>query len=356
MTRPTRIQIDQTALIHNLGQVKAHAPHSKIIAMVKANAYGCGIASVIPTLESGVDAFGVASLEEALAIRALGSRKDCILFQGIFSPDELQPALLSNIQIVIHQRHQLEWLMNSSLTAPLKVWVKVDTGMHRLGFEPNEVNGIIQSLRTCSWVHPDIGLMSHFACADEVDNPTNFTQIKRFNHLQLPKAHYIRSFANSAAILSLPESHADAVRPGIMLYGVSPFVDKTGLDIGLLPVMHFSSAISAIHYYPPFSPVGYGASWQSEQPSIIGVVPAGYGDGYPRHIKNGQVWINGCIVPVVGRVSMDMLTIDLTSCPHVKVADRVELWGSHIPVETVAKKADTIAYELLCKVAPRVRS
>ncbi len=328
----------------------------KIIAMVKANAYGCGIASVISALESDVDAFGVASLEEALSIRALGSRKDCVLFQGIFNSDELKPVYQNNFQIVIHQHHQLKWLVNTALPAPVKVWVKVDTGMHRLGFEPHEIHSIMQILQVCPWVHREIGLMSHFACADEVGNPVNQAQLNAFNQLLLPKGDYIRSIANSAAILTLPESHADVVRPGIMLYGISPFPDKIGLEIGLLPVMHFNSAISAIHHFPPYSPIGYGASWQSPKPSIIGVVPAGYGDGYPRHIDGGEVWINGDIVPIVGRISMDMLTIDLTMSPNAKVNDRVELWGSHIPVETVAKKADTIAYELLCKVAPRVRT
>ncbi len=172
----------------------------------------------------------------------------------------------------------------------------------------------------------------------------------------MPSKKFIKSIANSAAILALPETHADLVRPGIMLYGVSPFPNQTGQELGLIPVMRFISALSSIHHYPAGVAVGYGGSWQTSKPSIIGVVAAGYGDGYPRHIsQNTPVWVNGQQVTIVGRVSMDMLTIDLTDCPDVKMGTPVELWGQHIPVEAIALSSGTIAYELLCQFSPRVR-
>jgi alanine racemase len=355
VTRPTRVLLDHTALIHNVKQIRAYAPGKKIIAMVKANAYGCGLSEVIPQIDSYVDAFGVASLQEALAVRSLGSRNDCILFQGVFSLDEFNYVAKENLQCVIHQEQQLRWLLHTPLSKKIKIWLKVNTGMHRLGFEPDKINDVIAALRECSWVDNEIGLMSHFACADEQDHPANKQQLDIFNNINCSKDSIVRSIANSAAIISFPESHADVIRPGIMLYGVSPFAGKSGIELGLLPVMQLISAVSAIHHYPPNSPVGYGGTWQSNKPAIIGVLPVGYGDGYPRHITNAHVWIRGMLVPVVGRISMDMLTVDLTSCPDVVAGEQVELWGKNLAVEDVAKKAGTIAYELLCQMAPRVR-
>lgn len=356
MARPTRILIDAHALLHNVNRVKHHAPNKKIIAMVKANAYGCGLALVLPILDEHVDAFGVASLEEALILRGLGCERDCILFQGIFSADELPRVSAHNLQCVIHQARQLDWLLETPLPTKIKIWVKVDTGMHRLGFDPKDVPAVMQALQSCPWVDENIGLMTHLACADEPTQPSNHAQLQKFDAMPNFGVNIAYSMANSAAIMALPEMHADVVRPGLMLYGVSPFPNQTSRELNLLPVMRFVSAISAIHHYPPHSPVGYGGSWQSDKASIIGVVAAGYGDGYPRHIAaNTLVWVNGFTVPVVGRVSMDMLTVDLTSCPNVSIGDAVELWGQNVPIETVAKSAGMIPYELLCHVSARVR-
>ena len=356
MSRPTYIHVDTAALLHNVSRVKQCAPGKKIIAMVKANAYGCGLSVIIPELDGYVDAFGVACLEEAMAIRALGSRSDCILIQGVFSPDELHFAASNRFQCVVHQRQQLQWILTTPLASKIKVWVKVDTGTHRLGFEPKEITGILTALRACPWIDDELGVMTHLACADETEQSYNQTQLHCFNALELTGTTIIRSMANSAAILALPDTHADVVRPGIMLYGVSPFVNHIGSDLSLMPVMHLISAISAIHHYPPYARIGYGGTWQSDKPTIIGVVPVGYGDGYPRRIAaHTPTWVNGFIAPVVGRVSMDMLTIDLTHCLSAKEGDRVELWGQHIPVEIVAKSAGTIAYELMCHIASRVR-
>jgi alanine racemase len=356
MTRPTRVHIEPSALLHNVNQVKRHAPGKKIIAMVKANAYGCGLENVVPVLEEQVDAFGVACLEEALAIRALGIGRDCILFQGIFTPDELHLVANYNFQCVIHEPCQLKWLLETPLTSKINIAVKVNTGMSRLGFEPHEIYEVLKSLQACPWVFPTIALITHLSSADDPSHSVNQNQLRLYNELNLPPGYFTRSIANSAAIFQLPDTHADVVRPGIMLYGVSPFPKQTGSEIGLMPVMHFMSAISAIHRYPPHTPIGYGGSWQSNKATTIGIVPAGYGDGYPRHIgDNTPVWVNGRQAPVVGRVSMDMLTIDLSDCPNVVVGTPVELWGRHIPVETVAASAGTIAYELLCQVTARVR-
>lgn len=356
MSRPTRVHIDATALLHNLRRVKQCAPGKQIVAMVKANAYGCGLSEVLPVLEGQVDAFGVACIEEAVAIRQWGSVSECILFQGVFSREELPIMADNNLQCVIHHQEQLDWICSTKLSKKIKVWVKVNTGMHRLGFFPQEVNEVIHRLLSCSWVHDEIGLMTHLASADEPECPTNQEQLLCFNQLSFSNIKLVRSIANSAAIMALPETHEDVVRPGIMLYGVSPFSNQVGADLGLVPVMRLMSAISAIHHYPAHARIGYGGTWQSDRPTIIGVVAVGYGDGYPRHIQaNTPTWVNGHIAPVVGRVSMDMLTIDLTHCPGIKVGDAVELWGRHIPVEVVARSAGTIAYELLCQMAPRVR-
>lgn len=356
MARQTRVVCSAEALLHNLKQVTLAAPHQKIMAMVKANAYGCGITNVIPVLEGRVDAFGVAFFEEAMAIRHLGSRTDCVLLEGVFSPDEYLLAAMSGFHCVIHQKHQLNWLLSTSLKVPIRVWVKVDTGMHRLGFAPNEVSDVLATLQACPWVAPELGLMTHFASADEIGNESNGIQLQQFKQLQLSDVHLIRSLANSAAILSLPQAHADVVRPGIMLYGVSPFNGRTGSELGLKPVMQFVSAISTIHHYPENSPVGYGGTWSSNKSSIIGIVPVGYADGYPRGIRpNTPTWVNHSIAPIVGRVSMDMMAIDLTDLPHSNVGDAVELWGQNVPIETIAQSAGTIAYELLTKITPRVR-
>ena len=354
MARPTRVYIDKLALLHNVQRVRDYAPDKKIIAMVKANAYGCGLSVAVPILDNHVDVLGVACLEEALAIRALGSLSQCILMQGLFSADELPVVARHGFQCVVHQSNQLQWILDTPLAQPIKVWVKVDTGMHRLGFDPIEVGNVMRALQACPWVQAEVGLMTHLACADEPNHADNLMQLQCFNALPDFGEHIVRSIANSAAIMALPDMHADVVRPGLMLYGVSPFANQTGVDLGLMPVMRFESAVTVIHHFPPHARIGYSGTWQSSMPSRIGIVAAGYGDGYPRHIDSGTpVWINGVRAPIVGRISMDMMTVDLTNCPDVCVGDRVELWGQHVPVEQVAKSAGTIPYELLCQVTER---
>lgn len=356
MSRPTSLIIEPSALLHNVKQIKYYAPGKQIIAMLKANAYGCGVQQIAPHLEGQVQAFGVACIEEALVIHSLGVRTPCILFEGVFSPEEYKIAVEHDFACVIHQERQLRWLLNTPLDRPIKIWIKVNTGMHRLGFDLSQLQEIKAYLLACPWVLQDIGLMTHLACADKPEREENAQQIALFQ--QIDKSEFSQcSMANSAAIIALPQTHYDAVRPGIMLYGVSPIAGAVSLDLGLMPVVRFMTGITAIRQYPSGSPIGYGGIWKCSKPSVIGLVAAGYGDGYPRHISaNTPVWIRGREVKIVGRVSMDMLTVDLTDHPDIQEGDAVELWGKHVLVERIADSAGTIGYELLCQMAQRVRS
>jgi alanine racemase len=355
MPRPTRLIIDSSALLHNVRFIKRRALGKQIYAMVKANAYGCGIKAVAPLLDGQVDALGVASLEEALTIRDLGVRTPCILVQGVFTPQEFITASLNQTMCVIHHDQHIQWLLNTPLPHPIKLWVKVNTGMNRLGFKIDEVEQVLTALIACSWVDKNIGLMTHMACADEPERSENTKQVQLFEGIIHPGIG-LKSMANSAVIIAHPEWHADVVRPGIMLYGVSPIANQIGQALGLRPVARFMSAITAIHPIAADESVGYSGTWKSQKPSVIGVVAAGYGDGYPRHISpHTPVWVNGHKVPIVGRVSMDMLTIDITNHPDVALGDEVELWGAHVPIEAVAESAGTIGYELLCQMTERMR-
>ncbi len=358
MARPTRIEVDTDALRHNVMRVKAEAPGRKIIAMVKANAYGCGVSAVVPTLEPHVDAFGVACLEEARVRRQFTSRP-CVLLQGVFQKKELFDLSDAGFEPLVHHLEQLAWILETPLPKAIRVWVKVDTGMHRLGFDVQTAGRVIEALQACPWVDESLGVMTHLASADEPHHPQNKAQLELFKQLHLAQGVVVQSISNSAAILSCPEALADVVRPGIMLYGVSPFQQQTGLSLDLKPVMHFISEITAIHTYAPGARVGYGGTWEAKRTSKIGVVAVGYGDGYPRHVAPGTpVLIHGQHVPIVGRVSMDMLTVDLTDYEAADIAlgTRVELWGAHLPVEHIARAAGTIGYELICQISPRVRA
>jgi alanine racemase len=357
MARPTRIEVDVHALQHNVLRVKRDAPGRQIIAMVKANAYGCGVSAVVPALDAHVDAFGVACLEEARVLRKFTTRA-CVLLQGVFQKKELFNLADAAFEPVVHQLEQLQWILDTPLPQPIRVWIKVDTGMHRLGFDIQVAEDVIAALQACPWVDDNLGVITHLASADEPSNPQNKAQIALFNKLKLPK-NITQSISNSAAILSCPEALADVVRPGIMLYGVSPFAEQEGVSLNLKPVMQFVSEITAIHTYASGARVGYGGTWEATRTSKIGVVAVGYGDGYPRHVApDTPVFINGQYVPVVGRVSMDMLTVDLTDydAANIEVGTRVELWGEHLPVERIARAADTIGYELICQISPRVRA
>ncbi|MDP3559950.1 MAG: alanine racemase [Legionellaceae bacterium] len=350
----TYIDVHLPSLMHNLALVRRLAPNSACVAMVKADAYGCGVQKIAPQLEGNVDALGVARIEEALQLRRMGITTPIVVFQGVLHSNQWPLFAEHQCAVVLHHADQLRSFLNSPLSRAISVWVKVNTGMHRLGFSADEVLEVVEILQSCPWVAKPIKILTHFACADEPENALNQKQIENFEALKFPRENIEYSMANSAAILAFPESHADWVRPGIMLYGVSPFADRSAQSLGLRPVMCLSAEISALQTCAVGDTVGYGATWQAKRVSRIGVVQIGYGDGYPRHVAPGTpVWIHGQEIPIVGRISMDSLTIDLTDYPHVGLYDRVELWGPHLAVERIAKMANTSPYELLCQVISR---
>lgn len=350
------------ALAHNLNIAKQAAPNSKVIAICKANGYGHGLVATAKAL-SAADCLGVARIEEALQLRATGITQPIVLLEGIFSAQELIEAEQHQLIVCIHQQWQLDIIKQDSSGCKLNVWLKVDTGMTRLGFAPSEIVEVLEQIANLPQINQQVCIVSHFACADEPNHPSINQQIESYQAcmqqaLQVADKLGIqleRSMANSAASLTLPDCQHDFIRPGIMLYGVSPLANMIGKQHNLLPVMQLTSKLISIKAIEPRTSVGYGATWHSNKATRIGVVAIGYGDGYPRHAKNGTpVWINGRVVPVVGRVSMDMITVDLGEKPQERIGDTVELWGDNLPIEHVAEHSSTIAYELLCQITARV--
>ncbi len=323
------------------------------MAVVKANGYGHGLLNVAKCLKSA-DGFGLARLEEALELRAGGVMAKLLLLEGFFRASDVATLVEHDIDTVVHHESQLEMLEAAELTKPVTVWMKIDTGMHRLGFTLDQFEAIYQRLMACPNVAKPIHLMTHFACADEPDNSATAEQARRFS--QLTKAlPGDRTLANSAATLYWPTTQADWIRPGIALYAVSPVVGDLGRNHGLEPAMELVSQLIAVRDHKAGDPVGYGSYWHAKQDTKLGVVAIGYGDGYPRNAPEGTpVWVNGRLVPVVGRVSMDMLTVDLGIDATDKVGDTAVLWGKALPVEEVAEHIGTIAYELVTKLTPRV--
>lgn len=352
MTRPARVVIDTAALRHNLSRIRKLAPDSKVMAIVKADAYGHGVERVVNTLASA-DAFAVACLEEAEQLRTIGVTKPVLLLEGPYSGKELKQIHVLNLDIVVHHELQLQMLEQSRLPSPINVWLKIDSGMHRLGFKPEDADPVWQRLISCDAVVNPPRLMTHFATANERNNPMTMEQLKVFNetcgHIDVE-----RSLANSAAIIAWPDTHAEWVRPGLMLYGVSPMQDSTSADHDLLPVMSLVSELISVKSLKRGDPVGYGASWQCPEDMMIGIVAAGYGDGYPRHADSGTpILINSQRASTIGNISMDMLAVDLRSVNNARVGDPVELWGEYLPIEEIAQYAGTVPYELLCGVHKR---
>lgn len=355
MTRPTQAVIDTMALRANLAKVRACAPEQHIMAVIKADAYGHDVLKIANALNGLTDAFAVCCLEEALELRSAGIAQPIVLLEGFFKADELPVISAQALHVVVHTSNQVNDLRQTELPKPIHVWIKVDTGMHRLGFMPTDVPTVYQNLQQAPQVAAPVRLMSHLACADDRHEPKTTKQTQRF--LSLVSALKAEaSLANSAGILGWPQTHVGWVRPGIMLYGVSPFINSMAKEEGLQPVMQLQSILISVKRCRQGDSIGYGASWRCPQAMPIGVVAAGYADGYPRHAPAGTpVLVNGRRVPLIGRVSMDMLTVDLRSQPSARVGDPVVLWGKHLPVEEVASHAGTIAYELLCHINPRVR-
>ena len=352
MSRATEALIDLQALEANLHTVRHHAPASRILAVVKADGYGHGLLRTARALVDA-DAFGVSCMEEARLLREGGVEAPVVLLEGFFERDEVSEAADLALIPVIHHPWQLAALESARPGRPLTVILKIDTGMHRLGFPPEEAAAAHARLQACAVVE-EIQLMTHLACADQRDSDATLRQLDVFAEATAGLAG-ARSIANSAAILQWPASHGDWVRPGLMLYGASPFEDTVGRDEGLPPVMTLRSRLISVRHCRRGDAVGYGGAWQCPCDMPVGVVAAGYGDGYPRSAAPGTpVLVNGQRTPLVGRVSMDMLCVDLRDQPHARVGDEVELWGASLPVEEVARCAGTIPYELLCGVTRRV--
>ncbi|WP_137225308.1 alanine racemase [Shewanella sp. MEBiC00475] len=361
-----RAEISRSALQSNLVQLRLIAPNSKVMAVVKANGYGHGLLNVAESVgllnaaetvgmySGSADGFGLARLEEALQLRDGGVKGKLLLLEGFFRQSDLPTLVTHNIDTVVHHESQLQMLETIKLEKPVTVWIKIDTGMHRIGFTLDRFDSIYQRLLACPQVAKPIHLMTHFACADEPDNTLTQTQMDAFEQ-RIKGLKGDRTLANSAGTLFWPSSQADWIRPGIALYGVSPVVGDRGVNHRLIPAMELVSNLIAVREHKAGDSVGYGAFWTAKQDTRLGVVAIGYGDGYPRNAPEGTpVWINGRRVPIVGRISMDMLTVDLGANAADKVGDNVQLWGKALAVEEVAEYIGTIAYELVTKLTPRV--
>lgn len=353
--RSAQADIDLAALKHNLQQVRLLTPGAKVLAMIKSDGYGHGAVRVARALNTA-DGFGVASVGEAVLLRQAGIPQTIMVMSHFSRQKDLTAINEFNLGIVLHHPHQLTLLAQQNWRQPLTLWIKIDTGMHRLGFLPDEVLALWQHLQTLSWVKHPIGIMTHLACADEDDQSLTDKQVKIFADTVAPFPGEC-SVANSAAILRYPKIQQHWVRPGIMLYGVSPFGSGTGTDFSLQAVMTLRSHLIAVKWLQSGDAVGYGATWTCPEPMPVGVVAIGYGDGYPRHAVSGTpVLVNGVKCPLIGRVSMDLISVDLRPCPDAKIEDPIVLWGQGLPIEIVARSAGTIDYELLCHMnSERVR-
>ena len=344
--------IDLHALSNNYQLIKSLSPDAKILAVLKANGYGHGLERIANALPDA-DAFGVARIDEALALRAAGIEKPIVLLEGFFAKEDIETLSANNLQTIVHNEQQLSAIVNANVDSPLKVWLKIDTGMHRLGINPEQLARFYQALIQSKNVQQPIILMSHLGCADDKNNPKTSQQISLFNELTsaLPSE---KSMANSAGVLQWPESHYQWIRPGLLMYGVSPLAAGINIE-GIEPVMTLQSSLISVREIAAGESVGYSGTWTSEKNTRIGVVAIGYGDGYPRHAANGTpVLINGRRVPLIGRVSMDMISVDLGENSLDQVGDIATLWGKGLAVEEVANLATTIPYELLCNITRRV--
>ena len=351
--RPLVATVDLTALRHNYLLAKQCAPQRQAFAVVKANAYGHGAREAVMALREIADGFAVACLEEAEEVRLSAPNARILLLEGCFEPAEYGRAAELGLDVAIQDRRQADWLLSTNLSRPLNVWLKLDSGMHRLGFAPGDLRECHAQLKGQPGVG-ELNLISHFACADERSHRLTEVQLERYSEL-LALAFDNCSLANSAAVLTLPQAHMAWIRPGIMLYGATPFAELSAQELGLRPVMTLTGALIAVRDVAIGESVGYGAGWVAQRASRIGTVSCGYADGYPRSAPSGtSVVIHGQRVPLAGRVSMDMLAVDLTDLPQAQLGDAVELWGAQMPIDELAQACGTIGYELLTKVTGRV--
>lgn len=349
MPRPIQARISLSALEHNL-QVARRASRSRILAVIKANAYGHGLLRAAEALNAA-DGFGVLDIGDAVRLREAGFRQTILLLEGCFTADDFAAVARYDLASVIHSPQQIAMLGAFPRRGALHVWLKVNSGMNRLGFAPQETSAVLETLKG----HPavrEITLMTHFACADEATGVS--AQLDAFNTLTAPW-RLPRSLANSAALLRYPETHGDWVRPGIMLYGASPFAETSAHQLGLRAAMTLSSEIISVRELKAGERIGYGGLFSAESTMRVGTVACGYADGYPRHAPSGTpILVEGQRTRTLGRVSMDMLSVDLSKLPAASVGSGVTLWGEDMPVEEVALAAGTISYELLCALTARV--
>ncbi|SDS61921.1 alanine racemase [Pseudomonas oryzae] len=351
--RPARALIDLEALRHNY-RLARETTGARALAVVKADAYGHGAVRCAQALADEADGFAVACIEEALELRAAGISAPILLLEGFFELDELDLIVRHQLWCVVHSAWQVEAIERSNLSQPLVVWLKLDSGMHRVGLHPAEYREAWQRLMASGQV-AKIVLMTHFAQADELDCSKTADQVAVFREARGELQAEV-SLRNSPGIIGWPhlipeQQPTDWIRPGLMLYGASPFEQPHPLAARLRPVMSLTSKVIAVRELPPGEPVGYGAQFVSERPTRVGVVAMGYADGYPRHAPSGTpVQVNGHRSRLIGRVSMDMLTVDLTDFPGVGLGSRVELWGKQVPVNEVAQRAGTIPYQILCNL------
>ncbi len=353
MSRPAKAIVDLAAIRHNYQLAQRLAPKAKTLGVVKANAYGHGAIAVAKTLEPLAPILAVACIEEALELRASGIQKPILLLEGAFEKSELAIASRENFWLMASGIEQVRSIAETKTPQPIHVWLKADSGMHRLGLQGDQLIKAYRQLRSLEHVHDDIVLATHFAAADELESDFTEHQIETFSTLcEGLKAPL--SMANSAGILAWPNSHGSFNRPGIMLYGSSPFETPQNNADQLQNVMSLQSEVIAVRTIEAGETVGYGRNWIAQRQSTIATVAIGYGDGYPRHAPNGTpVLINGRTVPLSGRVSMDMITVDVTELEQVAVGDPVELWGENLSINRIAKYAGTIGYELMTRMPLR---
>lgn len=353
MSRPAVARIDLRAIRHNYRVAKALAPNARAVAVVKANGYGHGAVAVARALEPEADAFAVACIEEALELRDSGVTRPIVLLEGVFEPDELPLVEQTQLTPVIHSQVQLDWLLQARPSRPLHVWLKMDTGMHRVGLAPERFARAHATLSACPHVGGIVS-MTHLARADELDSDATARQLACFRDHAGQFATPC-SLANSAAVLAWPAAHGDWIRPGIMLYGATPLNGPHPTSERLHSTMTLESALISVRELAAGEPIGYGGRFVCDRPTRVGVVAMGYADGYPRHAPDGTpVAVNGCLSRIIGRVSMDMLTVDLSDMPDARIGDAVQLWGERVAANDVAAASGTIAYQLFTGVSHRI--
>lgn len=350
--------IDTGALVRNLRHIHKMAPNSKLLAVVKANAYGHGLYPVAAALKDDADAFAVSRIEEALSLRTQGITKPIVLLEGFFNADDVELVSRYDLYTAVHDLYQVEAIEKAKIKKPVHCWVQVDIGMHRLGScDMKEVAEIKRRLEQSPNTIKPLGLISHLSVADTPKEEA-YNAVQQDNFFKFVNELNFTgdlSLGNSAGICKWKRSHTTWVRPGIIMYGISPFEDKSGSDLGLEPVMTLKASLIAIQRIKKGDKVGYGAGYVASSDTTLGVISAGYGDGYPRTAPNGTpVYLNGRYVPTAGHVCMDMMFVDLGPNSQDKIGDTAVLWGKEVPVETIASRCGTIPYELVCHIMPRV--